>query len=355
MNTMSGNPNSTYTVQSGDSFYKIYQRVHPGTPPTSTAVAKFANTLGLDAKEPLKAGNVLVIPTKTPQSPETASSLENYPSLPQQPASITRVVQGGDTPEKILREHFEAQFGDNCVADYDQAYRQFLALNKGNIRFNRNGNPNLRLGQVVNLPDPQGIVKPWFLRKPAQLSVSPKWQQYLHTKTKTYNPNDLKCTPAEFITSLETLCNKYHMPPDALLSAMYDETGGSFSPATQTGNGPVGLIQITGETAQALGTSKAALKQMSAIEQLDVIDRYFEQTLATHQNDLTEADTAIAIFYPAKVGIGNNPNATLLSRAKTAEQGAYNNNRSLDRNNDGHITVAELTQRSADHRNKPKP
>src|SRR3546814_4426455 len=58
--------------------------------------------------------------------------------------------------------------------------------------------------------------------------------------------------------------------PEYLMAVMSFETGGSFSPAqaNNAGSGATGLIQFMPNTAAGLGTSTAALAQMSSVEQL---------------------------------------------------------------------------------------
>lgn len=65
-----------------------------------------------------------------------------------------------------------------------------------------------------------------------------------------------------------------------LLKIMHFETHGSMSPSKRAGNDPkaaVGLIQFTNATAKGLGTTTAALSKMTAVEQLDYVEKYYKQ------------------------------------------------------------------------------
>ena len=65
-----------------------------------------------------------------------------------------------------------------------------------------------------------------------------------------------------------------------LLKIMHFETDGSMSPGKRAGNDPkaaVGLIQFTNATAKSLGTTTAALSKMTAVEQLDWVEKYYKQ------------------------------------------------------------------------------
>jgi len=121
--------------------------------------------------------------------------------------------------------------------------------------------------------------------------------------------------------------------PDFLMAAMAFETGESFSPTvTNKASGAVGLIQFLPSTAKGLGTSTAALKKMSAVEQLDYVKKYLEP----YKGKLSEVDDVyMAILFPKAVG--KSVGYTLFSRGSTA----YEQNKGLDVNKDGKVTKAE--------------
>lgn len=121
---------------------------------------------------------------------------------------------------------------------------------------------------------------------------------------------------------------------DFLMSAMAFESGETFSPSIRNaaGSGATGLIQFMPATAKGLGTSTAKLAAMSATDQLDFVQLYF-QPFSGRLFTLT--DVYMAILFPVAVGKGPD---FVLFRAGTI---AYRQNAGLDTNGDGLITAAE--------------
>lgn len=132
------------------------------------------------------------------------------------------------------------------------------------------------------------------------------------------------------------LCLKLDLSPDFLMAAMALETGATFDPAVPNaaGSGAVGLIQFMPATAKALGTSTAALKAMTALAQLDYVEKYFKPKAGTlHSIE----DVYMAILYPA--AIGRAPGDTLFD----AGTKAYTQNKGFDADKDGRISIGEVS------------
>jgi hypothetical protein len=57
------------------------------------------------------------------------------------------------------------------------------------------------------------------------------------------------------------------------------ETGGTFSPSQKNaaGSSVIGLIQFMSTTAKNLGTSTSELAKMTAVEQLNYVEKYLKQ------------------------------------------------------------------------------
>ncbi|MDQ3803975.1 MAG: penicillin-insensitive murein endopeptidase [Acidobacteriota bacterium] len=122
--------------------------------------------------------------------------------------------------------------------------------------------------------------------------------------------------------------------PNFLMAVMSFESGATFSPSVRNaaGSGAVGLIQFMPATAKTLGTTTEALAQMTAEEQLDFVAKY----LRPFRNRLkTIEDTYMAVLFPAAIGKGADH---VLFRKGTK---LYQQNRGLDLNHDGVITVGE--------------
>ncbi len=123
-----------------------------------------------------------------------------------------------------------------------------------------------------------------------------------------------------------------------LMSCMAWESGRTFSPAVvnKAGSGATGLIQFMPATAQALGTSTAALAKMTAEQQLDWVEKYFQP----YKGKLADlSDLYMAILWPKAVG---KPLEYVLWD-KDSRPTTYRQNAGLDINKDGEITKAECS------------
>lgn len=89
--------------------------------------------------------------------------------------------------------------------------------------------------------------------------------------------------------------------PNFLMACMAFESGRTFSPSIENaaGSGAVGLIQFMPGTAQALGTTTSKLKGMSAVEQLDFVEKYFKPRAGKLK---TLEDVYMTILWPAAIG-----------------------------------------------------
>jgi peptidoglycan hydrolase-like protein with peptidoglycan-binding domain len=142
-----------------------------------------------------------------------------------------------------------------------------------------------------------------------------------------------KLSPAE-LKALVDAANWIGINPDWLASAISFESGFSPSIENAAGSGAVGLIQFMPSTAVGLGTSTAALKQMTFTQQLEYVKKYFEP----HRGQLHSLeDTYLAIFYPAF--IGKPLNAVLGSTGSAI----YDQNSGFDRAGKGYVTKEDIT------------
>ena len=120
-----------------------------------------------------------------------------------------------------------------------------------------------------------------------------------------------------------------------LMACMAFETGRRFSPSVRNpGSSGTGLLQFMASTAKRLGTTTAALSRMTAVDQLDYVERY----LATQASRITGLDDMyMAILWPAAVGKTQD---TVLWRRGMA---AFAANRGLDVDKNGRITKREAS------------
>jgi len=135
---------------------------------------------------------------------------------------------------------------------------------------------------------------------------------------------------------VEEIETRLRMPQGSLLAVMKFETGGTFDPGVKNkaGSGATGLIQFMPSTAKSLGTSTDALAKMSAEDQLDYVEKYF-QPYKGRMKDLKDA--YMAVLYPKAVG---KPEWYPLFR-QDQQPTAYSQNAGLDRDKKGMVTVGD--------------
>lgn len=80
----------------------------------------------------------------------------------------------------------------------------------------------------------------------------------------------------EFKTKVETIATELGINPNWLMVVMKRESGLNHK-AVNTTTQATGLIQFMPKTAEALGTTVEKLKQMSNLEQLDYVKKYYEK------------------------------------------------------------------------------
>ena len=137
---------------------------------------------------------------------------------------------------------------------------------------------------------------------------------------------------AAFKAELIKIAGNIRVDPNFLISALAFETGETFSPSIKNRSGATGLIQFTPATAIELGTTTDGLAAMTAIDQMDYVEKYFEP----YKNRLeTIEDVYMAILWPAAIGKAN---SWVLFSKPSAE---YGRNSGLDTDKDGHVTKEE--------------
>jgi hypothetical protein len=140
----------------------------------------------------------------------------------------------------------------------------------------------------------------------------------------------------EFRSKARAISGRLGCGPDDLMSCIAWESGRSFSPSKKNlaGSGATGLIQFMPATAVALGTTVAALAMLTAEQQLDWVEKYFQP----YKGKLaTLADLYMAILWP--VGVGKPMEYILWDQ--NSRPTTYRQNAGLDINHDGAITKAE--------------
>ena len=145
----------------------------------------------------------------------------------------------------------------------------------------------------------------------------------------------VKTNLEEFLSKTDLISQKLGINPNWLLAVMTIESG--INPqAVNPNGGATGLIQFMPATATSLGTSTAALKAMSNVQQLDFVYKYL---LPFSGKMKRFVDVYFAVFFPAAIGKPDDwvLETTTLSRAKIAAA-----NPLFDTNKDGKLTVQEV-------------
>lgn len=128
---------------------------------------------------------------------------------------------------------------------------------------------------------------------------------------------------------------------DWLMSVMAFETGRTFDPSQPNlaGGGATGLIQFLPSTARELGTTTSALARMTAVQQLDFVEKYYEQYSGRVRN---LGDAYMAVLWPPAIG---KPDSYVMWTNSGLTERQYNANAGLDKNTDGQITRGEAVER----------
>lgn len=137
----------------------------------------------------------------------------------------------------------------------------------------------------------------------------------------------------DFNNKLEKIASSLGVKSNDLLAIMKQESGVNPQ-AVNKSSGATGLIQFMPTTARHLGTSVEDLHRMTAVEQLDYVYKYFK--MIGIKPGMGVGDLYMAVFMPKYVGYDDN------HVISTSGHAVYDQNRGLDRNKDGSITVADV-------------
>lgn len=145
-------------------------------------------------------------------------------------------------------------------------------------------------------------------------------------------------TTRPFRAKLVAIADELGLNPDYLAAVISFETAGTFAPDIKNfaGSGAVGLIQFRPTTANHLDTTTEKLAKMTATKQLDYVAAYY-QAVGPHRIN-TALDHYLAVFSPAYIGSNK---ATPMYKQGTK---AYQQNKGLDVDQDGVITVGDVSQ-----------
>lgn len=110
----------------------------------------------------------------------------------------------------------------------------------------------------------------------------------------------------------------------------------------------VGLIQFLPGTAKGLGTSTNALYNMTGVQQLDYVYKFYRHA-KVHINEMT--DLYLYAFFPVAV-LNNWKDNHIIEYKSLKASTLAKQNRGLDTNKDGVITVGEVRKEALKHHSK---
>lgn len=140
---------------------------------------------------------------------------------------------------------------------------------------------------------------------------------------------------AAFLAKVAEIAAKLSIPADWLMIVFKIESSMNHR-AVNVVSGATGLIQFMPATAAGLGTTTAALRAMTNVQQLDFVFRYFKP-YAGKINSITDLYTIT--FFPRALGKPDN----FILQTDTISAGTIAaQNRPYDINRDNQITFGEL-------------
>jgi peptidoglycan hydrolase-like protein with peptidoglycan-binding domain len=145
----------------------------------------------------------------------------------------------------------------------------------------------------------------------------------------------------DFLYTLGQIADRNSFNVDGIATVISHESG--FRPNAKNPLGSAtGLIQFIESTAHALGTTTAALAQMTATQQLHYVEKFFAETLG-HIRPNHPEDYILPTY--GRVDAVGKPDDFVLDRRDSAdpnEQRRYHDNASLDLEKKGTITAGDL-------------
>ncbi|MFN3753308.1 hypothetical protein [Flavobacterium sp.] len=144
-----------------------------------------------------------------------------------------------------------------------------------------------------------------------------------------------------FVARVKVISAALGINPNWLMAIMYWESARTFSPSITNSLGYTGLIQFGTAAAKDLGTTTAALRAMTAVQQLDYVYAYYKlwfRRLGIKKTD-SYISTYLITLFPAAV---NKPLSHIIQKGSITAERFANNNPAFDLNNDKKVTIAEV-------------
>ncbi len=139
-----------------------------------------------------------------------------------------------------------------------------------------------------------------------------------------------------FVEKVKKISANLGIDPNWLMAIMYFESAGTFSPSITNNIGATGLIQFIPSTAKGLGTSTSALRSMTAVQQLDYVEKYLKPYRGKFKSYI---DVYFAVFFPLAIG---KPDDWVIQGGGLSASSIYNSNPAFRVQKDGKIRVWEV-------------
>lgn len=163
-------------------------------------------------------------------------------------------------------------------------------------------------------------------------------------RTQSVSRTSVSGLSGDFVAKAKQVAQRLNCNYDDLLAVMNSESGLNPQAVNRT-SGASGLIQFTSVAVKemnkvyGMNLSLVKIRNMSAVEQLDLVEKYFKMTknrAFSSNHRLSAADLYSLCFLPGRA-----------SRDVLTQRGEnyYSSNRGLDVNGDGKITKSDLAQR----------
>lgn len=141
----------------------------------------------------------------------------------------------------------------------------------------------------------------------------------------------------DFISKVKEVSNRLSINPNWLMQVMKSESG--LSPSRQNPiGGATGLIQFMPSTAANLGTTTWQLKQMTGVQQLEYVYKYFKPFKGKIRSYY---DLYLVTFFPAAIG---KPDSWVFESKNLSASSIAKQNPGININKDNKITIAEFKQ-----------
>ena len=142
----------------------------------------------------------------------------------------------------------------------------------------------------------------------------------------------------DFVNKVKEIAPRVGLDPNWLMAIMNFESAGTFSPSVTNSLGYVGLIQFGDSARKTLGVTKEQLKAMTAVEQLDYVEKYYNMYKGKYKSYV---DAYFAVFFPLAIG---KPDDWVIEGGGLTAKQIYDANPAFANVKDGKLRVRKTTE-----------